>query len=395
MKGECFHEYFHGIQSAYNWASDLWFLEATSTWAMCYYANDYMHIKQFYDAADSIFNTPNANIWSTAGYRKYSTSALAFFLSDKFGGHKIIKSYFVNSETEDDGVKNLQQVLITKHTAFADEYTYFLAALYSKKIASIKKYMPDVTIATTYSAYGLDKTTGNVSLTGANFYAFDPETGVQPASFISTFTAGATGVPKGVLVKQKSKTPIAFQPHAIIGSPTAYVGDFGGTVKQVALIVTDADYSTKDTAPRSYDYTAIVPRVVIKEVLAQSPIYSGETSQIDIKYDLLGTYPGKPFPVQMKITEKGPDVADNASGEYEVASGVDQIFNVWFWTSYSTVGTYRFTFELKVPPNKWNMFQVGSKGRCSVEVEEPPEDTTARQLEAVREIKTPVLTIKK
>jgi len=395
IKGECFHEYFHGIQSAYNWASDLWFLEATSTWAMCYYANDFMHVKQHYDAADSIFNTPNANIWSTAGSRKYSTSALAFYFSDKFDGHKIIKSYFVKSETEDDAIKNLQQTLIAKGTTFTEEYKGFLASLYSKKIASIRKYMPDVKLVTTYNAYGLENKTDSVSLTGAAFYAFDPETGEQPAAFIATFTAGATGVPEGVLVKQKSKAPIAFLPH-ISGSPTAYVGDFGGAVKQVVLIVTDAEYSTKDVAVRTFEFTAIVPRVVIKEVLAQSPIYSGETSQIDIKYDLLGTLSGKPFPAQLKITEKGPDVADNASGEYEVPSGVDQIFNIWFTTAWDTVGTYKFTFQLAVPPDSWLPIpQVKSKGKCSVQVEEPPEDTTARQVEAVREIKRPVLTIKK
>jgi len=395
LKGVCFHEYFHAIQYKYNAWSDKWLQEATAVWASCYYGGDWTHVGSYYSAADSIFNQPDDILWSTA-YRMYSTSAFAFFLSDRFGGHKIIKSWLLNTEADGDGVKTLQQALIAKNTVFAEEYVYFLASLYSKKIASIKKYMPDVTFAATYNAYGLDKTAGQVQLTGANFYAFDPETGVQPASFISTFTAGATGVPKGVLVKQKSKSPIAFQPHAIIGSPTAYVGDFGGTVKQVALIVTDADYSTKDTAPRSYEYTAIVPRVVIKEVLAQSPIYSGDSSQIDIRYDLLGTYPAKPFPIQFKVTEKGPDVSDNASGEYEIASGVDQILNVWFNTGSSTVGNYRFTFQFAVPPDSWlPIAQVKSKGKCSVVVEEPPEDTTARQVEAVREIKIPILRIKK
>jgi hypothetical protein len=396
MKGESFHEYFHGIQSAYNWASDLWFLEATSTWAMCYYANDFMHVKQdHYDDGDSVFKTPNGFLWSTAGSRKYSASALVFYFTDKFNGHQIIKSYFINSILEGDAIKNLQQILIAKGTTFSEEYTCFLASLFSKKITSIKKYMPDVNIATTHNTYGLDKTTGNVFLTGANFHVFDPEAGVQPASFIATFTAGTTGVPKGVLVKQKSKIPIAFLPH-ISGSPTAYVGDFGGDVKQVVLIVTDTDYSTKDTAPRSYEYTAIVPRVIVKDVTAESPIYSGESSQIDIKYDLLGTYPGKPFPVQMKITEKGPDVADNASGELVLPSGVDQILNLWFNTGWNTVGNYRFTFQLAVPADSWLPIpQVKSKGKCSVVVEEPPEGATARQVEAVREIKRPVLTIKK
>ena len=398
LKGALFHEYFHGIQSAYNWASDLWFMEATTIWAQCYYAQDYMHIKQFYDAPDSVFKTPNDILWSTAGFRKYSTSALAFYLSDKFGGHKFIKSYFVNSETEDDGVKILEKTLNAKDTVFTEEYIYFLASLYSKKIASIKKYMPDVKIETTYNAYGLDKTSGNVSLTGANFYAFDPQTGAKPGTFIATFTAGATGLTKGALVQQKgskkSNTPIAFLPH-VSGSPTAYFGGFGGTVKKVVLIATDATYSAKDTALRSYEYTAIVPSIFIREVTAQSPIFSGDSSQINIRYDLTGTIPGKPFPVYLKVVEKGPDVSDYASGELNLPSGMDQLLNLWFNTSSSTVGNYRFTFQLAVPPDSWLPIpQVKSKGKCSVLVKKPSAGAMARQATA-REIGRPTLTIKK
>jgi hypothetical protein len=396
MKGECFHEYFHGIQSAYNWESDRWFLEATSTWAMGYYANDFMHIKPLYNGSNSIFTLPNDILWSMVGARQYSASALAFYLSEKFDGHKIIKSYLVNSITEKDAIKNLQQILLAKGTTFSEEYTCFLASLFSKKITSIKKYMPDVSIATTHNTYGLDTTTGNVFLTGANFHVFDPEAGVQPASFIATFTAGTTGVPRGVLVKQKSKTPIPFQAHAVIGSPAAYVGDFGGNVEQVVLIVTDTDYSAQDTDLRPYEYAAIVPRVVVKEVLAQSPIYSGESSQIDITYDLLGTFPGKPFPAQLKVTEKGPDVTDNASGEGELASGVDQILGLWFSTSWDTVGTYRFTFQLAVPPDSWLPIpQVKSKGRCSVVVEEPPEESAVGQLQPKVQTESAALRIRR
>ncbi len=101
-------------------------------------------------------------------------------------------------------------------------------------------------------------------------------------------------------------------------------------------------------------------------MIAQSPIYSGEISQLDIHYDLKGTSPGTPFPVFLKVVEKGPDVADKASGEYAMEAGEDKIFNLWFWTVSTTVGTYKFTFEFKVPPNSWNMPQVASKGKCSV-----------------------------
>lgn len=130
----------------------------------------------------------------------------------------------------------------------------------------------------------------------------------------------------------------------------------------------------KDLTLRSYEYQATVPYIFIREVIAESPIYSGEIFQIDIHYDLTGTIAGEPFPTQLKVVEKGPDVSDHASGEYELATGEDQVFSLWFWTSYSTKGLYKFTFELKVPPNSWKMPQVSSKGKCSVQVKEPPDE---------------------
>jgi len=48
MKGLCFHQYFHGIQSAYNALSDLWFLEATAVWASCTYGGVWTHLREYY-----------------------------------------------------------------------------------------------------------------------------------------------------------------------------------------------------------------------------------------------------------------------------------------------------------------------------------------------------------
>ena len=301
LKGVSFHEYFHGIQSAYNWASDLWFMEATTVWASCFYGGDWTHVGSYYTAGDSVFNTPNDIIWSTA-YRKYSTSALAFYLAQKFGGYKIIKSYFEKSEAKDDGVDLLKDTLAEKTTTFGEQYPIYLASLYSKKITSIAKYMPAVKIETTHNAYGVKVTTDQVSLTGANFYLLDPEAGTKPAALISTFTRSGAGSPTAVLVKQKTNVPIPF----IVDR--AHVKAFGGSVKQVALIVTDTNYTTKDTALRGYEYTAIVPYVTVTDVTAVSPIESGDSSPIDIYYDSDGNRSGEDFPVQMKVTEKGPDV---------------------------------------------------------------------------------------
>jgi hypothetical protein len=214
-------------------------------------------------------------------------------------------------------------------------------------------------------------TTDQVHLTGAIFYLLDPEVGTKPSTLISTFTAGGTGSPAAILVRQKSNVPIPFT------SGRAYVPAFGGSAKQVALIVTDTNYTSKDTALRGYEYTVITPSITITDVTALSPIYSGDYSPIDIYYDLTGTIPGENFPVELKVTEKGPDVSDQVSGEWILPAGLGQVLSLYFNTAYDTVGTYKFTFEMGVPPNSWLPIpQVKSKGSCSVKVEAPPEDTT-------------------
>ncbi|NLF39651.1 hypothetical protein GX586_09415, partial [bacterium] len=59
LKGVCHHEYFHGIQSAYNAWSTLWFLEATAVWAQYYYAKEDVSFPDYYNAAGSLFKQPN------------------------------------------------------------------------------------------------------------------------------------------------------------------------------------------------------------------------------------------------------------------------------------------------------------------------------------------------
>ena len=66
--------------------------------------------------------------------------------------------------------------------------------------------------------------------------------------------------------------------------------------------------------------------------------------------------------------------ADYASGEYVLPAGEGEFSHLYFNTAYDTVGTYRFTFEFRVPPNSWLPIpQIKSKASCSVKVEKPPE----------------------
>ncbi len=80
MKATAYHEYFHGVQSAYNANSDMWFLEGSAMWAEGYFGACWKDVGSYYTAKDSIFMSPNLSIFETSTtYRKYSTSALVFF----------------------------------------------------------------------------------------------------------------------------------------------------------------------------------------------------------------------------------------------------------------------------------------------------------------------------
>lgn len=364
MKGVCTHEYFHGVQSAYNAWSDLWFLEGTAVWASCIYGGDWAHVRSYYDAGGSLFTAPDQVIWQTT-YRKYSTSALAFYLHNRYRGWKFFKAYFNNSIGESDAVKNLKATISAKGGSWDQEFRKFLACVVTRKLGVLKKkYVPKVATLAVHGAYGVDPTNASVNLTGADFVIMNPQS-AKSATFIATFETSASN-PYPFLLRKGKTSPIGFT------AGKAHIGGFGKKVKQVILIVTDTTYAGKDAAKRNYKYSAIVPWVKVKRIVAQSPIYSGQSSQIDITYDLTGTYPTQPFPVDIKVVEKGPGVSDHVSGTYMLNVGLGQVKSFWFNTSSGTRGTYKFAFEYGVPPKSWNMPQVKSKDRCTVVVKKPP-----------------------
>jgi hypothetical protein len=366
LKGVSFHEYFHGIQSAYNWNSDLWFMEATTVWASCYYGADYAHVSSYYSDADSMFNNTNQSLWVNT-YRKYSTSVMAFIFSGKYSGYKFIKSYFEGTETQDDAIVVLKAVLATKKATFEEEMRNIWMSMYAKKVGSVSKYVPAVEMVEAYNAYGEGPVAGTVNLTGARFYEFQKQVGNKGKVLVMCFKPGAgTGNPEGFFMKGKSVKKYTFD-----ANNRGFVNGFNGGV---VLIATDVNYAGRDAAARSFDYEVYLPFIKINEVTAESPITAGSSSMIQLHYDLIGVHPTNPFPGWLKVTEKGPDVADNVAGPWNYPPGEDQIVTLYFYTGSDTHGNYKFTFEFRVPPDDWNIPQTKTKGSCSVRVEEPPTE---------------------
>jgi hypothetical protein len=139
----------------------------------------------------------------------------------------------------------------------------------------------------------------------------------------------------------------------------------------------DAGYAGVDATARTYSLDLITPRCTVTKITAQTPIVSGASSPITITYNLLGTHRGEAtFPVELVLTEKGPDVSDNASGEMDLAPGMKKTQMMYFNTDSETEGTYRFTFEYRTPckdwVTQWGAPQVKSSRSVSIVVKAPP-----------------------
>ncbi len=361
LKATAYHEYFHGVQFAYSWQSDTWFMEGSAMWAEGYFGACWKDVGDYYLAPDSIFLDPNYPLFETdTVYRKYSTSALVFFFSQKYGGYKFVLTYFQNSVNQNDAIANLTAAL--RPYSFGDQYVQFLIALYNKKINSIKSYMPNVTLAGTYNTYGQTPTNDyGVYLLGAEFYRLEPPGGpLNQAPFIAWMeppTGG--GTPVGILAPKGSTIP------ATVQNGRAYIPN---SKKEAVYIATDVTYtSSADAAQRPYMATVIAPYIKINKVTAVSPIQEGTTSNIQVYYDLLGTLPGQPFWTTLKITEKAANVIDYATGDYAISVGSNQDLPLYFNTFVGNpTGLYKFTVQLAVPLASWNIPQVKSQGNFSV-----------------------------
>ncbi len=84
MKVTAAHEFFHGVEFAYNVDADLWWMEASATW------NEdevYTEINDYVRYIDSYFSATYTSLDET----NYSGVIFAKFLSENYGGYNIIK----------------------------------------------------------------------------------------------------------------------------------------------------------------------------------------------------------------------------------------------------------------------------------------------------------------
>ena len=366
LNAVAFHEYFHGVQFAYNGLLDTWFLEGSAEWAVGYYGGGecYEQVEAYFRAADSIFNTPNDNLFYADGSREYSTCALDFFFTGKYGV-KFMVDFFNNSDSasQNDAVLNLGAALSQQNGAptFGDQYKEFLIALYNRNISLIGGIMPFVVLAGTELVYGAFIPNDYVFLLGANFYECIPPVASEQrvAPFIAWLEpTNGVGSAVGILAKKGAAGPSAVSPfNSVSYLPNAQ--------NQAVFIATDVTYTSKaDQMPRPYQATVITPYIKITKVAVTpgSTIQAGVKATFNTTYDLQGTVAGQPFGVQFlleQICNTHPFTM--TSGPRSVPVGSAQVLPFPFDTTYWEPGTYYLTAQMSVPLDEWQVPQVKSK----------------------------------
>ncbi len=353
LKLTCYHEYMHGVQFAYNLGSSSWFKEGQAVWAEVKFGNSNAGLINFMNAATSVANQPERALYDAgniADIREYSTGAFMLHLA-KEKGTKSMKNWLKNTEAEDVAQKALVQTVggIEK---FQKLYRLYLLKLYQRKIPQLGNQQPAVPEQPAATQLGTNLA-ANVPPTGARFRLIKKDTRIKNDYWIAKVNAGS-GHPEAAFVKDPKDADKVNQ----VVEPEDDYTELDGYNKQdeVLAILTDTNTEAETFTGTPVNGQVLSPYIKEKNTVAQSPIDAGTSGRIDITYDLLGTPEGQTrFPVEVRVVEKGPDVSDNASGDFNYNVGENQLTTFFFNTVSTTKGLYRFRLTFVTPTEGFSM----------------------------------------
>jgi hypothetical protein len=378
LRGTCFHEYFHASQFAYNAYISNWWKEGTAVWAQSFYGGDWASVKDDLERAESVVNMPERPIWEDT-LRKYSTVAMAYYFADRYGKDVFMKSFFETAQTNNDAVAVLGGLMAKRGSTFNEEFKYYLVALYMKTIKSIAKYSPSMAVKVGFTFFGFNGTVTDLYELGAVVFRLSlaPIYGRDPKrSLLFRYAPSAAGSVQAFTITDRSKIPVMTKEGM---DKWNYIAGFGSSVGQVIGFYASLAYTGTDMTKKDFAYEYLSPYIKVTKVqTAPTTIYQGDTSATTYTYTLEGTMAGQLFPIDIKLTEKGPNTQDDASGEYEVPEGSGKTLTfTWFTDTNQQTGTYKFGADLMTPPaswkTQWGMPQVKSSGKWNVKVVKAPK----------------------
>jgi hypothetical protein len=356
IKPTCFHEYFHAMQCARNghledWS---WLAEATAIWAQCFYGGAWDSLKTPFKNPNSMFKMTWLPLWHRDPYHMYSTSALIFFLSKKYGipsakngDFQVVRSILKQSATHNDGIVILDTVLNGLGTSFSDVYRDFLLRLYLRQGTGIEKvdqYIPPV-FCLVSGQYGLSRGTQSTDTeiypTGARFYQMLPpkQTPKTPTGKNLIVTYEPTeGDPQPYLYEFPIGSKIPSLPHDFKSIPVpgtelykTDITDFATRLSKAVMIVIDTSYNGDRNKKSAFKFRLLMPYLDIKSITFDpSTAKPGQSVTTTVKYDFLGWTKDGSRTVQVQGTSKeircGQTDVELTDFEVELTPGADQTF---------------------------------------------------------------------
>ena len=357
LKLTCYHEYMHGVQEAYNYGINQWMSEGQAVWAEVKFGGSKAGLVGFLGGAGSVVNQPERSLWdagTAADTREYSTGAFMLELESE-KGTSIMKKWLTSTESENSAQKALIDAL-NDAEKFQKIYRKYLLALFQKKIPKLGSAQPGSVPEQPMAAMlGVDLA-GTAPPTGAFFRRISGDNRIKNDYWLVKVEMGGAGHPEILCIRnpEDSKKIKVVEP----ADDYKELDDFNKADESL-VILTDTNAPTETAATTTITGQVISPFIKVKNTTAVSPINAGDSSEIHITYDLLGTPPTMPlFPVEVRVVEKGPDVADNASGDANYATGVDQDAPFFFNTTSTTDGHYRFRLTFVTPTESFAMHKI-------------------------------------
>ncbi len=262
MKATVAHEFFHGVQAAYDWfedeASGFWFAEASATWME---DEVYPDTNDYIGYLNSWFGTNGVPLDSTSSLHQYGSAIFCKFLSEKIAGggasaNPVIIKYIweetVNTPVGGRSLDAIKTVLQTKYSAtFPDVLKNFYVANYLKDYIDGAKF-PGVR-CTDYSSTNVNFSQSSLSRMAALYYCY--ASSIQKPLAIS-FNGSDDGVWRAALVKETSsaKTTENLSLNAATQEGYALISTFGSTEIKVAAVLVNAT----ETTTAKYDYQSAV-----------------------------------------------------------------------------------------------------------------------------------------
>lgn len=257
MKVTAAHEFFHSVQYAYNVEADTWWKEASATW------NEdevYKGVNDYVRYLESFFSSPGRPLDESS----YGGVIFVKYLSEKMGGHSMIKRIWEMQTVADSSIKSVDGAVREAFpgTDLGMVFNRFTAANFnpSQYYSEGASWGISPTFQNTYSSYPVISGTGNLKHLSSEYQLFRPDVSAKGKT-LSIMIDGDDSTRWGFKLQNRKSSDKLCSMVEISASMASFnraeirIGDFGETYEETCLIPANLERSQDGV---SYNYSASI-----------------------------------------------------------------------------------------------------------------------------------------